>query len=65
MRNYILIALVGAALGLSGCGAKTTINTTPLTDEQKKQIAEEDKRTADEESGGTAGKTPPKKGGKK
>ncbi|MBP3956806.1 hypothetical protein J8F10_16150 [Gemmata sp. G18] len=65
MRNYFLIALVVAVVGLGGCGAKTTINTTPLSDEQKKQVAEDDKRIADEESNGTAGKVPPKKAGKR
>ena len=56
MRKWILGAIAGSAVVLGGCGAKTTIDTRPLTDEQKKQIAEDDRRVADEESHGTATK---------
>ena len=62
MRNYFLGALAALVLGLVGCGAKTTINTTPMTDEEKAKVRAEDKQIADEESQGTAGKA--KKGGK-
>ena len=57
MRKSLLLGFALLVLVLSGCGGSTTINTSPLTDDQKKQIAEEDKRIADEESGRTAGKS--------
>lgn len=52
-RSIILAYLFLASVG---CGSKTVINTTPLTEEQKKQIMEDDKRVADEESQGSVGK---------
>ena len=48
-RRIILLAL---ALASAGCGGgKTELNTTPLTDDQKQRIAEEDRRIAEEEGG--------------
>lgn len=64
MRRFLLILVAGPAIAMAGCGAKTTINTEPLTEEQKRQIAIDDKNIADEESQGSAGKSA-KKGGKK
>lgn len=64
MRKFVPIGLAALALALGGCGSKTVINTNPMTDEEKKKVAEEDKKVADEESQGTAGK-PPKAKAKK
>ena len=63
MPKSILFAFAGLALIVAGCGSKTVINTKPMTDEEKRLSAEEDRKTADEESYGTAGKA--KKGGNK
>ncbi len=63
MRRLLLVGVLAATV--TGCGAQTTINTTPLTEEQKRQIAEEDRRVADEESYGTAGKAKAKAAGKR
>src|SRR5262245_33663467 len=63
VRKVLLIGFAGLALALAGCGGKTVINTKPMTDEEKRLSAEEDRKTADEESYGTAGKA--KKGGKR
>lgn len=62
MRKFLMIMIAAQSMFLIGCGAKTVINTTPLTEEQKKQIAEDDKNIADEESQGSVGKA--KKGKK-
>jgi hypothetical protein len=45
----VLLGLVGAL----GCGGEPALNTAPLTEEQKQQIREEDRRIdAEERSGG-------------
>lgn len=64
MRTFILGAVAGLAVALAGCGSKTTVDTRPLSDEQKKQVAEDDRRVADEEGGGTANKQKGKKAAK-
>ena len=56
MRKMLMIMVLAQAMLTVGCGAKTTINTAPLTEEQKRQIAIDDKNIADEESQGSAGK---------
>jgi uncharacterized protein YcfL len=63
MRLLGLLILSGVLLALTGCGSdeKVKMNTTPLTDEQKKAIAAEDAKIADEESQGSVGKKKGKK----
>jgi hypothetical protein len=63
MRKLVLIALVGLLCALAGCGGGSNTNLTPLSEEQKRKIAEEDKRIADEESQGSVNK--PRKAGKR
>jgi hypothetical protein len=65
VRNWLFsVAMFGSLLLSIGCGGNsTTINTTPLTDEQKRQIAENDKQIESEESPGN--KTLKGKPGKK
>jgi hypothetical protein len=62
MRNLILIALTAIVFTAVGCGGDSNKPLAPLSDEQKRKLAEEDKRVEDEESNGTAGK---KKAGKR
>lgn len=50
--------MLAVALG-AGCEKKGEIK--PLTDDQKKQIQEDDRKIADEESAGTYGKEKKKK----
>jgi predicted small lipoprotein YifL len=51
---FISLSLVLLAFVLNGCGGSGEIQlpTTELTEEQKKQIREEDAKIADEESQG-------------
>jgi hypothetical protein len=63
MRNLILVALAAIVFAIVGCGGDSNKPLAPLSDEQKRKIAEEDKRVEDEESNGTAGKK--KKAGKR
>lgn len=56
MRRRILLALVVAISASWGCGKSTTLNTAPLSDEQKRQIAADDDKLNDEESRGRGGK---------
>lgn len=54
MRLFLTLSFVLLALVFTGCGGSGEIQlpTTELTEEQKKQIREEDARIADEESQG-------------
>jgi hypothetical protein len=54
MRKLIVPLLAaGVAFAGVGCdGQKVTGSTAPLSDEEKRQIAEQDKRIEDEESPG-------------
>lgn len=54
MRLFVCLSFVLLALVFTGCGGSGEIQlpTTELTEEQKKQIREEDARIADEESQG-------------
>ncbi|HVL11197.1 MAG TPA: hypothetical protein VM529_01440 [Gemmata sp.] len=66
MRDWTKALLAAACAACLGCSdSATKLNTEPLSDEQKRQIAEDDKRIADEESGGRGaklgGKPKPKK----
>lgn len=65
MRRLITSAAALVALAVVGCG-DTTVNTAPLSDEQKKAIQEDDKRVFDEEGGkqGKAGAGKPTPGKK-
>lgn len=63
MRPLTLIGLSALIFFALGCGGGTNTNLAPLTEEQKRMIAEEDKRIADEESQGSVGK--PRKAGKR
>jgi hypothetical protein len=60
MRKVILLAGI-LALAAAGCGNSTTLNTAPLTDEEKQKIKEEDRRIDDEERSGSGTKVPRKK----
>jgi len=58
------MATATALLCSLGCGGSgTTLNTAPLTEEQKRKIAEEDRRIEEDESPGN--KTLKSKGGAK
>jgi hypothetical protein len=50
----VFASFVGLLLfiGVSGCGPKP-LNTTPLTEEEKAKIKQEDQRVEDEERGGS------------
>jgi hypothetical protein len=54
MKRIVLALIVAVVLGVAGCGgsSSTELKTEPLTDEQKRQIKEND-RKVDEEEGGT------------
>lgn len=60
MLRAALVLVTGLALG---CGADkgAIMPDRPMTDEEKQKVKEEDRKTAEEESGGTAGKAKPKK----
>jgi len=51
MRRSTRLALLVALLAGCGCGRSTTLNTAPLTDEQKREIKENDRKTDEEENG--------------
>ncbi|MCI0704947.1 MAG: hypothetical protein L0241_28130 [Planctomycetia bacterium] len=53
MRKILPLGLSLLLAVAIGCGGnQTQLNTAPLTEEQKRQIAEEDKKIDDEESPG-------------
>ena len=54
MRLFVSLSIVLLAFAFTGCGGSGEIKlpTTELTEEQKKQIREEDAKIADEESQG-------------
>lgn len=62
MRKLIIsLSLVGVAV-LVGCdGPKVTGSTAPLTDEERREIAERDRQIEDEESPGNKTLKPKKK----
>jgi hypothetical protein len=61
MRKFLTLTAAVCFGLILGCGDNAGINKTPLTDEQKKQIAVEDQRTAEEESQGSVNKKKAKK----
>jgi hypothetical protein len=62
MKHLIrALAIVAGAVATAGCGGKTTMNTAPLTDEQKAQIKAADKSVDDEERSGSGTAQPAKK----
>jgi hypothetical protein len=53
MRKLMfLLAAVGVAFAVGCDGPKVSGSTAPLSDEEKRQIAEQDKQIEDEESKG-------------
>jgi len=54
MRLFVSLSFILLAFVVNGCGGSGEIQlpTTELTEEQKKQIREEDAKIADEESQG-------------
>ena len=57
MRLLTSVLLAAACAACLGCGdSATKIDTSPLTDEQKQKIREQDRQIDDEESGGRGGK---------
>lgn len=64
MRKILFAGLLLAGVTAVGCdGPSVTGSTEPLTEEQKRQIAQDDQKTNDEESPGN--KTLKPKPGKK
>jgi hypothetical protein len=51
MRTLFTAWAAAAAVAAAGCGGNTTLNTAPLTDEQKAQIKQEDAEREAEEGG--------------
>jgi hypothetical protein len=49
LLTLVLVAVVAAAAGCGG-GSSTSLNTAPLTDEQKAKIKEQDRQVDDEEN---------------
>lgn len=61
MRCWVLTLTLAVAAGGPGCDSSPSLNTAPLTEEEKQKIREEDKRVEDEERGGSDSATPAKK----
>jgi hypothetical protein len=61
MRKLIRLVGLLALAAAAGCGNSTTLNTAPLTDEEKRKIKEEDQRIDEEERSGSGTKVPRKK----
>ncbi len=54
MRQFTLFTGLVVLASVLGCsGSDTKLNTTPLTEEQKRQIQEQDRRIEDEERSGS------------
>ena len=60
--RYLNLLAFALLLAAAGCG-ESNKPPAPLSEEQKRKVAEEDARVADEESGGNAHR--PKKSGKR
>ena len=60
-RTLNSLILIAAFAQLSGCGGGTTINTKPLTEEEKAAIKIEDEKVRDEEGGNNKPVKPGKK----
>lgn len=61
MRKLIALVLGMLIAGLVGCGSSKTVNTAPLSDEQKVKIKAADQGLEDEERSGSGTATPVKK----
>jgi predicted small lipoprotein YifL len=54
MRVFAWFVGLLLILGVAGCGgSKTPLNTTPLSEEQKTKVKQEDQRVDDEERSGS------------
>lgn len=53
MKFIVRVLLSGCILSAIGCGNGVALHTAPLTEEQKQQIKEQDKRVDDDERGGS------------
>jgi hypothetical protein len=63
MKRIIVLFVSILLTGVAGCGgcSKTTLNTAPLSDEEKAQIQEQDRQVEDDERRGS-GTAVPRKG---